>query len=871
MRGATMLVSLLRSQWYSAERIRTRQDAALRRLVRHAWATVPYYRDLFDEAGLDPREIRGVEDLSRIPVTTRQTLQEQPPHRLVSAATDPRSLRSSRTSGATGEPLEIRHGPADRTAMNPSFLRVHLGRSLRPYHRLLYFEARPQTGRRLWYERLGLFRRRVLDTTDDPERWIGETRAWRPHLLQGYALTLKLFARAVRERGITDLEIPLIASTSGMLDAPGRQLLAETFGAEVVDVYASEEAGSVIAWECDQCRGSHVSADTVLLEALQDGRPCPPGEEGELHVTSLTNFSMPFIRYQQGDRGALSVETPGCGRGLPLLRSVNGRSGDFVVLPDGRLLTPHPFFLILDEAAGIGEWKLTQEHLHLVSVEIRARRKLPPAELERITAALQRLTGDRVEVQLSLVDRVRRSPRQKLRSVVSRLMPPGEAAPARAAPATPEISPALDEIHPLSLDRTPPDPGEAEQILGRAADGEALSLVDVNTLINGIYSPGFPTLKENVLEISAALRRETFGDAVVPMAPVEASNACASDCGFCGWRSSNRRMQRLKISEDLIMAQVRYLVDRGIHTIEFVGGDDFRFVRRVLPELVRRTRALGSELGLRLKICFCTMALTENQYAELKGLGADSMIVWQETYDRACYDRQIISGPKAWGIDDDWQILTGGDGYAFRLGAQERALRAGLEVALGSILGLNDNLNFEILATIDHARRLIDTFPVTPASPLVIGMPTWNEITTPTTDNRPAGRERINPYFSYIAALYFLALPRGLAWVFPNCRVGIDEQVEAVRAAGVFTSTEVKLGPGGYLPALLARQRERGADTAALERLIEEEMGTPADDLIALDRKLMKKEQFVHHYHGHDAYRERMERAGLRLLASATL
>jgi len=872
MRGALQLVSLLRSQWASPERVRRRQDEALRRLVRHAFDTVPYYRDLFRDAGLDPAEVRGVADLEKIPLTTKRDLQEQSPERLISSTADPRRLKSSRTSGATGEPLEIRFGPADRSAMNASFLRAHLGRTLKPRHRLLYFEAREQQGVRQWYERLGIFRRRVLATGDPPEAWIEQTRAWQPHLLQGYALTLKLFARAVRKQGITDLHIPLIASTSGTLDAPGRELLATTFGAEVVDVYASEEAGSVIAWECPVCPGYHVSADTVILESLKNGAPRPPGLEGELYITNLTSYAMPFIRYQQGDVGTLSPERPTCGRGLPLLREIRGRSGDYVVLPGGEVLSPHPFFLILDHADGVGEWKLVQQDLHHVEVQVRAAGGMAPPDLDGITAALQRLLGDEVHVQVALADSVRRSPEQKLRSVVSRLALPGEAAAGEQAEG-PDLfgRRQLDELQPLSLDRTMPGPDDARRILQRCAGGEVPALAEVNLLLNGIHSPDFDELKRLVLETSTVLRQSTFGDAVVPMAPVEASNACASNCGFCGWRSSNFAMPRMQISADLIMEQVRYLVGKGIHYIEFVGGDDFRFVRTLLPELVQRTRKLGDSLGLQLKVCFCTMAMTGAQYRELKELGADAMIVWQETYDRRCYERQIISGPKAWGIDDQWKILTGGDGFAFRLGAQERALKAGLEVALGTILGLNDNLNFEVLATIAHARRLMERFPVTPQSPLVIGMPTWNEITTPATDNRPAGRTRINPFFSYIAALYFLALPGGRAWVFPNCRVGIDEQVEAVRAAGVFTSTEVKLGPGGYLPALLAERRAKGEDTVELERVIEAELGMSAADLGAFDRDLSIKEQFVHHYHSHDTYRERMERAGLRLLASSTL
>jgi hypothetical protein len=330
-------------------------------------------------------------------------------------------------------------------------------------------------------------------------------------------------------------------------------------------------------------------------------------------------------------------------------------------------------------------------------------------------------------------------------------------------------------------------------------------------------------------------------------------------------------MERMSISEYLIMEQVKYLVRKGIYYIEFVGGDDFNFVRNTLPSLVRSTRKLSQDMEVPLKICFCSMALTESQYRQLEGLGADSMIVWQETYDPACYRKHIVHGPKAKGITENWKVVHDGDGYSFRLESQERALRAGLEVALGSMLGLNENLNFEVLATIAHARYLIEKYGINEDIPLIIGMPIWNPITTPTTDNRPQSGWMIDPYFSYIAAIYFLALPKGRAWIFPNCRVGIEEQIEAVMAGGVFTSTEVKLGPGGYLPALLAEKRVNGQSTKELENIIASEMGISTLDLDSFSSCLNSKEQFLHHYYPHEVYLEKMNKAGLKVLKSPNL
>ncbi len=417
----------------------------------------------------------------------------------------------------------------------------------------------------------------------------------------------------------------------------------------------------------------------------------------------------------------------------------------------------------------------------------------------------------------------------------------------------------------ISRYRMPPSLNDVERLLSRSA-GETLSFEEINTLINGIGSADFPRIKDCVIGASSELRREIFGSKIIPMAPVEVSNYCASDCQFCGWRSSNRDMERIRISEALVLAQIRYLIEKGIHYIELVGGDDVRFVRDILPSLIRSIRRLSQEMGQPVKICFCTMALTARQYATLREAGADSMIVWQETYDRDCYQRHVVRGPKAHGIGERWRVDSHGDGYSFRLHAQERALDAGLEVAIGAILGLNKNLNFEILATIDHARCLRDRYPIAADNPLIIGMPTWNPITTPTTDRRPAYTDNIDTYFSYIAALYLLALPYEDTWVFPNCRVDIDTQVESVQAAGVFTSTEVKLGPGGYLPALLASMRRRGESTAELEALIEAESRKqhvrPSDFLRALD----KKEQFVHYYGVHEEYVRKFAHAGLDIV-----
>jgi hypothetical protein len=327
-------------------------------------------------------------------------------------------------------------------------------------------------------------------------------------------------------------------------------------------------------------------------------------------------------------------------------------------------------------------------------------------------------------------------------------------------------------------------------------------------------------------------------------------------------------MKRLKMDVELAMVQARYLMDLGIHWIEFVSGDDFGAVRNLLPELVRQTREEFERRGIQGKVSFCTMALTQTQYAAFRELGADNTIVWQETYDPEVYHHHVQGGPKAFGIDDQWRIDPQGDGCAFRIDSQRRALEAGLEVGLGAMLGLSDDLVFELLSTVDHARRLLGRYPFTPQRPMIIGMPVWNAITTRETDLRPAQRLEVAPLFPALAALYLLSLPEPGVWIFPNCRVPLPVQVEAARVAGPFSSTEVKLGPGGYLPSIIAREEAQGRDARWIRDRVAQLLrdADPDTDVATLSKLLDEREQFQHHYHSHQRYQTAMETAGLQLI-----
>ena len=155
-------------------------------------------------------------------------------------------------------------------------------------------------------------------------------------------------------------------------------------------------------------------------------------------------------------------------------------------------------------------------------------------------------------------------------------------------------------IRKVTADKTTPDGPRLDRILGDATcESRQLTLRQVNALVNAIGSDNFDEIKPTVLEAAADLRKSYFNGGVAVMAPIEVGNKCISDCDFCGWRSSNKEMERPSVPFDVVLetvkAQAEYLINKGIYNIELVGGDDPRMVRDEFPILIQEVKKLFPE------------------------------------------------------------------------------------------------------------------------------------------------------------------------------------------------------------------------------------------------------------------------------------
>jgi hypothetical protein len=315
-------------------------------------------------------------------------------------------------------------------------------------------------------------------------------------------------------------------------------------------------------------------------------------------------------------------------------------------------------------------------------------------------------------------------------------------------------------------------------------------------------------------------------------------------------------MIRLKISEKALIEQVEYLSKLGFSHFEIATGDDLVFLKNNLSHFIHTVKNTAKKYIKSPRVSICVTPLQYEHYLDQKKLDLDTVLTWQETYNSKTFYKYVNNGPKAKGITSSFKIDQSGDGHLQRMQSQENAIRANLQVGLGVMIGLDENVESDILAVIIHGKKLIETYQEI-IQPLIIGMPTWNPITT-SNDNLDISRRPIDleENFELIAAIYLLSFPDYLAWVFPNCRVSLKTQLESVKTAGIFTSTMVRVGPGAYL----ANSSSNFSDYFDKTSIPNSNLNS---DLI------LKGEQFVHHFHSHKEYADQFEDAGLRIISDS--
>jgi len=413
------LHKLRKNQWRNPSELNKLQLEKLKALLHNAYYKVDYYRRLFDHAGIKPEDIKTVKDLSKIPITSRREIQALPKGEII--AKDAFVVWQLRTSGSTGIPLDISLGVREINTRQLFYRRMYFANSGKLTDKQLIITSEQNFRSRQWFHNLGVLREKYISIFEDIENQLKAILEFKPDIISGYASSLKNLAIEAQKQKIKNINPRMLFSTAELITEQDREFISSVFKADLFDYYACNECG-VIAWECKEHFGYHIDSDNVIVEFIkEDGTEAKAGEEGEIIITSLNSYTMPFIRYKIGDVGVPSDEKCPCGRTLPMMKIIAGRINDCIKLPDNRKICPYILMITMDGIKGVRKYSIHQEEKNKIRIDILQNEDTSPETLMQINKKYKEIFGRDVNVEVTICKEYHRKEEGKLKTIFSKV------------------------------------------------------------------------------------------------------------------------------------------------------------------------------------------------------------------------------------------------------------------------------------------------------------------------------------------------------------------------------------------------------------------------------------------------------------------
>lgn len=418
-------------QWWSRDQIRQLQLDKLKRLLEHCQVYVPYYRDLWKKLGFDWRDVRSLADFQRLTPIGKEDIREHY-DRFIAEPFAGKTLRKT-TGGSTGKPFSFEYTQESYERRMAVMMRGYAWAGARPGAKRLDIWGGdlglPPVWKR-WKNRAyeAVQRRKVLPSfemrRDNLQSYVRAIDSYRPHVIVGYTSALETLASYMLDKGCINWKPASVITAAEMLSDSQRQLIADAFGAPVFHTYGCREF-MLMGAECEHHRGYHASDDHLVTEVVgDDGVPLTSGA-GNVLITDLHNYGMPFLRYANGDLAQARIDdTPcPCGRGLGWLGAVEGRRLDRLFTTDGRIIPGEFFPHLVKEVSAVEQFQVRQKTLDMLELWIVPRGRFEEHHEAFLRDHIRRVAGDQVQLQIRIVDEIPLTPSGKRRVTVSELEP----------------------------------------------------------------------------------------------------------------------------------------------------------------------------------------------------------------------------------------------------------------------------------------------------------------------------------------------------------------------------------------------------------------------------------------------------------------
>ncbi len=405
------LKELEKTQWYSPDEIQHLQWLKLKNLLSHAYENVPYYRRVFNELNMTPDDIKGLANLNKIPFLTKENIKAN--FNDLTAKNYKGKLKRMTTGGSTGEPLiflvdknRVSYDIAARFRSR-RWWNVEIGER----EIVLWgspIELSVQNGLREIRDKL--VNSQLLSAFNLTEESLAKYARiiinYHPASIFGYPSAIYFLCQFINENRIDlkNIKIKAIFTTGEVLYDFQRDLIQSTFKTKVANGYGGRDAGFV-AHECPQ-GNIHINQDHLIVEFLPQEAAGYVEESGEIIVTDLTNYGMPFIRYKTGDIGQPYKEKCSCGRGLPLMKIVEGRVHDYIVTKEGKGIYGGFFAYVLRDLNGVNKFKVIQKSVDEILVKIVKTDKFEPQNVDYIKTKYKEMMGENTNISVDFVDNI---------------------------------------------------------------------------------------------------------------------------------------------------------------------------------------------------------------------------------------------------------------------------------------------------------------------------------------------------------------------------------------------------------------------------------------------------------------------------------
>lgn len=417
-------------QWWSLEKLEELQLKKLKLLLAHAYNHVPYYFDLWNRIKFNPNDLSTVKDLEQLPFLTKEIIKENY-SKLISEKYKDRYFEKS-TGGSTGVPLHFAYSQESYSRRNAVMWRGYTWAGLPPGKKSIY----------LWGTSLGnvsfkekikddlynrFFNRTIMSCFDlndlafeEYVKKLNYINKKNPCVLVSYVNPIFQFAIWLKNNKKLNYSPESIITGAEPLHDYQREEIEKVFACKVFNSYGCREV-MLIASECEKHSGMHINIDHLVAESVNNKGDVVKNVTGELSITDLHNYAMPFIRYKNEDLVSINETQCSCGRGLPIMSKVEGRVLDCIKTVNGNILPGEFFPHFFKDFRGIQEFQVVQDRLEKLDIYIIKNVEFSLNDENSISVEICKILGEKIDIRFHYVDDIPLTKSGKRRVTISNI------------------------------------------------------------------------------------------------------------------------------------------------------------------------------------------------------------------------------------------------------------------------------------------------------------------------------------------------------------------------------------------------------------------------------------------------------------------